>query len=69
MYRTLLGRSHSLVQWAMELLYGISDLSWIYASIAVDRQGATGLSNGPMGPRFLVQIGQTLCVLECTVRG
>ena len=26
------------------------------------------LDNGPMGPIFLVWIGQTLWVLECTVR-
>ena len=46
-------------------MHGISDLPLGKDSIQGD---CIVPDNGPMGPIFLVWIGQTLWVLECTVR-
>ena len=46
-------------------MHGISDLPLHKDSIQGD---GIVLDNGPMGPIFIVWIGQTLKVLECTVR-
>ena len=46
-------------------MHGISDLP--LGKYSIEGDGIV-LDNGPMGPIFLVWIGQTLWVLEYTVR-
>ena len=65
MYRTWMRRRHFPGTVAHWIIHGISALplgkGWIQDDGIV-------LDIGPMGPTFLLLIGQTLWVLECTVR-
>ena len=65
MYRTWLGCSHFSGTVALWIMHGISDLPLRKDSIQGD---GIVLGTGPMGPIFLMWIGQFLGVLECTVR-
>ena len=64
MYCTWLGRSHFPGTVALWIMHGIWDLPSGKDSIQGD---GIVLDNGPVGPIFLVWIGHTLWVLECTV--
>ena len=65
MYRTWLRHSHFPGTVALWIAHGIWDLPLGKYSIQGDDMV---LDNGRMGPIFIVWIGKTLWVLECTVR-
>ena len=65
MHRMWLGRSHLPGTVALRIIHSISDLS--FSKVSIQGDGLV-LNHRPMGPIFLVWIGQTLWVLECNVR-